>query len=105
MRKQIVIEWDQSFDPKDSTCSKCFHAPGEEIEGTTTIRTIGTVLKREEKIRVVFSHKSSTIKPLEGVRALPELTEEEGNLIRLMGRSYLAGMSREYTIDHWISTD
>ena len=28
--------------------------------------------------------------------------DKEGSVIRTMGRAYLAGMSREYTIDHWI---
>lgn len=102
MRKQIMIEWDHSFDPKDTMCSKCFLAPGEEVEGTATITTVGKARGYEDKVRVVFSHNSSTIKPIEGAEVLPDLTEEEESLIRLMGRAYLAGMSRKYTIDSWV---
>lgn len=105
MRKRIMIEWDHDFDPKDNMCSKCFQAPGEEIEGTVTINTVGKVLGWEEKVRVVFSRSSSTIKPIEGTKVLPDLTEEEDRIIRVMGRSYLAGMSREHTIEHWTVTD
>ncbi len=105
MRKRITIEWDHSFGLEDSMCTKCFHAPGEEIEGTVTITTVGEVFEGEDRVRVVFSHNSSTIKPIEGIRVLPELTEEERTLIRLMGRTYLAGMSRGNIIEHWIDPD
>lgn len=94
---RIMIEWDHGFDKDDHECVKCFHAPGEEIKGIVTIGE-GPV---EKRLVMLISHNSSTIQPIKDMRYLPELTEEQNSLIRMMGQAYFAGMSRKNKIVHW----
>ncbi len=94
---RIKIEWDHGFDKDDHECVKCFHAPGEEIKGSVTIGEG----PGEKRLAMLISRNSSTIQPIKDMRYLPEITGEQGRLIRLMAEAYFAGMSRKETIVHW----
>lgn len=94
---RIMIEWNHGFDQDTHECVKCFQAPGDEIEG---IATIGEG-PSEKRLSILISRNYSSIRPIKGMRYLPELTEEQDSLIRSMGQTYFAGMSRKDEIIHW----
>ena len=88
--RRISIEWETS------------HADG--VYGTVSVEehTTPDVVPIKKRAQVHYHSQGSWIKPVEGERHLPEFTREEENLIDLMGKTYLQGVTKSKSIYHWM---